>query len=150
TNAAPARTSLAAAIRSGGWVDHFDQIEPLGGRGRTAGAAVARRQGRPHRRDAPLAFPPPLQRAHPVSHLMVEERARAGLQVNLLSQSRDLEAVERLHRRFRLAERIAKAGEIVLADEDTRAFLHRLDIEAAPDMPDTAALQRRRRSPVQD
>src|SRR5690348_7171679 len=81
---------------------------------------------------------------------MVQERARPRLDHDLLAEALDVEAIERLDRRLRLAERIAEGAEIVLTQKLARAFLHRRDVERRPNMPDPIALQRRWRSSIQD
>src|SRR5689334_15457137 len=136
--------------RSARRVNHLDEIKPVGRRGRAAGAAVARGERLGDARGAPFAGADQLQRADHVAHLMVQERAGARLDDDLVAGARDVEAVERLYRRFRLAHGVAEAGEVVLADERSRGFLHRLLVEARADMPDAAALQYRRRAAVED
>ena len=66
------------------------------------------------------------------------ERAN-GVDMDFLAHARDVEAIERLHRRFRLALRGAEGGEVVLPDQRLRRVMHRLGVEIAHDMPDVAA-----------
>ena len=60
----------------------------------------------------------------------MQEGAGARLEENLVALAPDLQPVERADRRIRLALRIAKGGEIVLAREHTRRRVHRLGVEA--------------------
>ena len=61
-----------------------------------------------------------------------------------------VERVERLYRRLRLAQRIAEGREIVMPDQMAGALAHRLDIERRRDVPHPAAFERRRRPAVED
>src|SRR6266849_5360757 len=150
----PAPTSTAprsnSTFRSARRVNDLDEIEPFRRRGRPAGAPVARGERLGDMGDAPFARADELQRPDHVAHLVVQEGAGASLDDNLVAIARDREAVERLHRRLRLAQRIAEAGEVVLADEQLRRRLHRLGIEKRAHMPDAAALQHRRRPAIQN
>src|ERR1044071_4670634 len=80
----------------------------------------------------------------------MQEGAGARRDMDLLAIRRDIENIERLDRRFRLAKRVAKGREILVPHEMPRAFLHRVRIERRRDMPYPATLQRGRRAPVQD
>ena len=78
-------------------------------------------------------------------------KLRAAASMRTSSPSRvDLEPVERLDRAVRLAMDRAEGGEVVASDEMRRALGHRLDIERHRDVPDPAALERRRRAAVED
>ena len=54
----------------------------------------------------------------------------------------DVELIERLLRRFRLALGVAKGREIVLADQPLRGRMHRVAYRAARHAPDTADIER--------
>ena len=88
---------------------------------------------------APAALPDPDQRAHHRAHLAVQERARRRDDPDFGTVAEDVELVERLFRRFRLALRIAERGEVVLAHEALRGRMHGIAVEPtrhAPDAPD--------------
>ena len=131
-------------------VANLDQVEALGRSGRPAGAAVAGGKGAGDVVGMPAAEPDQLQGAGHVAHLVMQKRAGARFDVDFVADPAQIERVERLERRLRLAQRIAKGREIVMADQMSGALAHRLDIERRRDLPHPAALQRRRRSPVQD
>src|SRR5579875_2839955 len=80
----------------------------------------------------------------------MEERARPRLDMDLVAGLHHVEHIERLYGRTGLAQRIAKAAEVVLAQKQLRALPHRFDIEQRADMPHVAALHRRRRAAVED
>src|SRR5713101_9009036 len=114
TSTAPRSNST---FRSARRVNDLHQIEPFRRRGWPAGAPVARGERLGDMGDAPFAGADELQRPDHVAHLVVQEGAGARLDDDLVANARDIEAVERLDRRLRLAQRIAEAGEVVLADE---------------------------------
>ncbi len=80
----------------------------------------------------------------------MQERPRARLEQNLVALAPHVEPVERADRRIRLALRIAKGGEIVLADERPRRRVHRLGVEAGLHPPGRAALEGERRAAIDD
>ena len=55
---------------------------------------------------------------------------------------RDVELVERLHRRFGLAFGVAECGEVVLADQPLRGLMHRVGVERPRQPPDLADVER--------
>ena len=81
---------------------------------------------------------------------MMQEGARAGLDMDFLAALADIQPVEGLHRRLGLAFGGAEGGEIVLADQELRRRMHGLGIQLGRDMPDLAGFQRRRAAAVQD
>ena len=54
----------------------------------------------------------------------------------------DVELVERLLRRFRLAFGVAKGGEVVLADQLLRGGVHRVGVERPRQPPGVADVER--------
>ncbi len=64
--------------------------------------------------------------------------------MDLVGGAADVEPVERLDRRLRLALGGAEGREVVVADQGLRRGLHRLGVEGVDDMPDPAALEHRR------
>src|SRR5258707_277093 len=73
---------------------------------------------------------------------MVQERARRYVDVNLLAAPIDVEAVERLDRRFGLALGGTEGGEVVPSDKALRRPMHRRRIERARDAPGALAVER--------
>ncbi len=127
-----------------------DEGEPVGRRGRSAGAAVA---GRERARDigrAPAPEPDQLQGPSHVAHLVVQERAGARLDMDFLADPGEVERVERLDRRLRLAQRVAEGRKIVMTHEMAGALLHRREVERRRDMPHPAPVERRRRPAIED
>src|SRR6185503_7374720 len=102
------------------------QIETARRSDGAAGGAVAGLERGREIVGAPLALADELERAHHRAHLVVQERARRGGDVDLLAAGRDLQAVERLDRRFGLAAGGAKGGEVVPAGQRRRSVPHRL------------------------
>ena len=78
-----------------------------------------------------------------------KERAEASI-ADLVAVALDVEPVERLHRRFRLAFGGAEGREVVLADEPLRRRMHRRGVERARHAPGAAALEREIGAPVDD
>src|SRR5690606_17234800 len=91
-----------------------------------------------------------LERADQRAHLIVQEGARGGADLDLLAKARDLQLVEGLHRAFRLALDRTEGGEVVPAYEPLRGLVHGLGVEPSRHMPHLAAIQRRRRAAVED
>ena len=60
---------------------------------------------------------------------MMQEGSRMRIADDLLALRHDIETVERLHRRLRLAFDGTEGGEIMLADQRAGAFLHGRPIE---------------------
>jgi hypothetical protein len=73
--------------------------------------------------------------------LVVQKRARRGVDPHFLAVPLDVKAIERLHRRFRLAFGGAEGGEVVPADEQLRSRMHGLRIKAARHPPRPAGVQ---------
>src|SRR5258708_29361947 len=90
----PARSPWSIFKRSG--VIHFHQIQSLRRRHRPAGGAVACFQRLFDLTLLPLVFAHQFQGAGEGANLMVQKRARAGLDMNLFPALADIQAVERL------------------------------------------------------
>ncbi len=131
-------------------VDRLDEIEAFGRRIEAELGAVAGFERAPDVVRLPLAAPDQRQAADHRAHLVVEEAARGGLDVDLLADAPHVQPVERLHRAVRLALDRAEGGEVVPADEHRRTFGHRLDIQRHGDVPHAAAIERRRRAAIED
>ena len=100
-----------------GRVDRLDEIEAVRRRVEAERGAVARFQRLAHILRLPLAAADQREAADHRAHLVVEEAARRGLDVDLLADAADVEPVERLDRAVRLAMGRAEGGEVVAADE---------------------------------
>src|SRR3954449_12018412 len=61
--------------------------------------------------------------------------------MDLVAGARDVQQVERLHGRLRLAFGRAERGEVMLADKALRRGVHRLNVEPARHTPRALALQ---------
>ena len=85
---------------------------------------VPRLQRLVHRSYRPLTLANLLERADHRADLVLEEGTRAGAHGNLAAGAGDVETVERLHRRARLAFGRAKGGEIVLTDKQLGSLVH--------------------------
>ena len=72
-----------------------------------------------------------------------KERADASILITSPC-ARDVEAVERLHRRGGLALGGAEGGEVVMADQRLRRVVHGLGVERMQHVPDAVALERER------
>ena len=83
----------------------------VGPAARRSCAARAAATSSARQRPSPTSF----SDAHHVAHLVMQEGARRGMDADLLALALDLEPVQRLHRRGRLADRGAEAGEIMAA-----------------------------------
>src|SRR5438046_1834021 len=70
----------------------------------------------------------------------MKEAARSSLDVDLLAQPCDVQAVERLHGAVRLALRRTERGEVVASDQHRRAFVHRLHLERHGDVPNPSGV----------
>ena len=121
---------------------HPHQIKPLRRRDRAAGGAVARGECCGEIVGAPAAFADPDQRAHHRAHLAVQERARGCHDADVVAVRDDVELVQRLLRRFRLAFGVAEGGEIMLAEQALRGRMHRVGIERPRHAPDAAGIER--------
>src|SRR5271169_743603 len=108
-------------------IAYLDQVEALGRGGRTAGATVAGGKCCGDIIGPPAAESDQLQGARHVAHLAMQERTRPRLDPNLVAAAGHLERVERLQRRVRLAQPVAKSCKIVMVDEMASTFAHRLD-----------------------
>ncbi len=122
---------------------HPHQIKPLRRGDLAAARAVAGGECGGEILGAPFALADMHQRADHRAHLMVQERARRGGDVHLVAVALNVEAIEALHRRFRLALGGAEGGEVVPADETLRGGVHRGAIERARHAPG-AVLRRAR------
>ncbi len=80
----------------------------------------------------------------------MQERQRRGFDEDLVAVAPDVEPVEGPDRRFRLALRVAKGGEIVPPDQRLRGLVHRRGVEGGFHSPGAAALERERRAAVDD
>src|SRR5579862_10014660 len=90
------------------------------------------------------------QRAYYRAHLVLQERARRRGDAHVVAVARDVETVEGLYRRFRLAFGGTERREIVLADEILRGSLHRGAIERARHAPGAVLLERKIGAAVAD
>ncbi len=127
-----------------------DEIEPRRRGHRPAGRAVARceRSANVGRRPFPLADE--LETPDHRPDLIVQERASAGLDTDLVARRRDDEAIERPHRRFCLALGGAEGREVVASDERLRGLRHGRGIEVDGQPPDAIALERWRSTARED
>src|SRR6516162_9208498 len=125
-------------------------METVGRGGGAAGPPVAGGERAGDFVGMPMSHPDQLQCTDNNAHLVVEERTGARLDMDLLAGVAQLERVECLERRFRLAQRVAETREVVVADEMASTRAHCLDIERRCDMPHPAPFERRRCSAVQD
>src|ERR1700719_1059423 len=91
---------------------HPDQVKPIRRRHRTAGFAITRLQCTREIVGAPSAFTDLDQRTSHRPHLVMQERARRCVDAQLVMVPFHIEAVERLHRRFRLAFGGPEGGEV--------------------------------------
>ena len=97
---------------------------------------------------APLAIADRHQRADHGAHLIVQERTRHRGDVNLAARLRNVEPVERLHRRLGLALGRAERGEVVLAGEPLRRHVHGRDVERTRHPPGAQPVKREIRPPI--
>ena len=121
---------------------HPHQIQSVRRCDGAAGGAVAGGECGGEVVGAPAAFADPDQRAHHRAYLAVQERARGSQDRNRVALSDDIELVERLLRRFRLAFGIAKRREIVLAEQALGSDVHRVRIEMARHAPASLDIER--------
>ena len=128
----------------------FNQIKSFGWGGRAAGAAIPRGECLGDVARKPAAKPDQLQGPRHVAHLMVQKGARPRFDVDLLARAPQPERVEGAHRRVCLTQGIAKRREIVVPQEMPRPLAHCFEIERRSDVPDPAALDCRRRPPIQN
>jgi len=80
----------------------------------------------------------------------VQERARGSLDHDLVAIAGDIQPIECLDGRVRLALRGAERREVVLADQRLRGAMHRVRIERQRQPPHAVAVQRRRRAARQN
>ena len=99
---------------------------------------------------APFALADMYERAYHRAHLVLQERARDGGNADLLAGARNIETIERLHRRFGLALGGAEGREVVAADKPLRRDVHGLRIERARHAPGAIVLKREIGAPVDD
>ena len=78
---------------------------------------------------APFAFADVKERTDHGAHLVLQKRARHRGDADFVAGTCDIEAIERLHRRFGLALGGAKGREVVAADKVLRRGVHGLGIE---------------------
>src|ERR1700732_2500027 len=126
------------------------QIQPLWWGDLTARGAVARGERRGEIIGAPLAFPDVHQRTSHRAHLVLQERTRRGADTDLFASARDIEAIERLYRRFGLALGRAEGGEVVMADKALCGGMHRFGIERARHAPSAVLVERKIGAAVDD
>ena len=138
----PAREMLVSGVM------RFDEIKAVGRCVEAERGAVAGFERCSHVIGRPLASADQCQATDHRAHLVVEEAARRGLDVNFLALASDLQPVEGLDRAVGLAMRRAESGEVVASDQHRRAFAHRLDIQRDRDVPHASAFHRRRRPPI--
>ena len=81
---------------------------------------------------------------------MVQKRAGAGGDMDLLAGAAALQRVERLQRRPGLAQRVAESRKVVMPDKVAGTGTHRIGVEGWGNLPDSAAYDRRGRAAVQD
>src|SRR3954471_24847563 len=98
-------------------------------RGRSGAGAVAGGQRLLDIGLAPLAAADQLQGADQDAHLVVQERPRADLEMDLLAAPLDAQDVERLERGLGLAAGRAEAVEVVRADHYRSRGLYGLHVE---------------------
>ncbi len=121
------------------------------GRGvETERGAVARLQRSLHVRRLPLAAADQREAADHRAHLVVEETAGGGVDMDLVAFTRDLEPVEGLDRAVGLALGRSEGGEVVAPDEVRRALAHCFDIEWNGDVPDAPEVEGRRGASIED
>ena len=87
-----------------GRIANFNQIKPFGWGGRAAGAAVAGRECAGDIVGPPASEPDQFERAGHIADLVMQERARPCLDMDLLADSTELEPIQGLDRRFCLAQ----------------------------------------------
>src|SRR5258708_32634296 len=71
------------------------------------------------------------QRADHRAHLVLQERAGGSGDAHVVAVTCDVETIERLHWRFRLALGGTERGEVVLANQTLCGGMHRFAIERA-------------------
>ena len=81
---------------------------------------------------------------------MVQERARGGDDVHVLAVAHDVELIQRLVRRFRLAFGGAESREIVLAEQLLRGAMHLVRIERPRHAPGMTEIEREIGAAVDD
>ena len=81
---------------------------------------------------------------------MMKEAARGGVDMKLLADPLDGQAVERFERTFRLAMGRAEGGEIMVTDEVARALPHCVEVERVADSPGAGRVERERDRAVRD
>ena len=144
----PAREIVVGGDSVG--VQRLDEIQPVGRRVEAQRGAVVRLQRPAQIVRRPFAAADQLQAADHRAHLVVEERARRGLDLDPVAAADDVKPVERLDRAFGLAMRRAEGGEIVPPDQELRRFVHRVGVERHRHAPRPPGLQRQRRAAVED
>ena len=112
------------------------------GRGRRARAAD-------RRRSSGLRRPTPASRPSSAPGCAGTSAPRSTISTSSPSRD-DVELIERLLRRFRLAFGVAECGEIVLADQTLCRLMHRIRIERPRHAPDLADFQREVGAAVDD
>jgi len=116
----------------------------------TAGRAIARGKRGGKINGGPFAFPDMHERADHRADLVLQKRAGRGGDADFLAGARDIEAIERLHRRLGLALGGAERREVVAADKLLRRRVHGLGIQRPRHPPGAILLKRKIRPPVDD
>ena len=132
-SASACRTAIGRPARRRRRVVDGHEVEPVGRRDRAGAAAVAGGERLGDRRRPAICPRRPSSACPTIERTWLCRNERALARTTTSSPSRDdVEAVERLHRRLRLALGGAEGGEVVLADERLRRRVHGRRRRAAP------------------
>ena len=98
----------------------------------------------------PLTSPDERQAPDHRPHLVMKEASSSGTDVDFVADPFDSQAVERLHRTFRLAMHRPERREVVSADEHCGTFRHCIGFKLGGNMPNPSTVERRRRPAIQN